>query len=77
MYLNVPSRGPLRSGKAVNTQPSKEITLNFEFGALSTAARMWNIQISMLPKGASFLGNKQAISFDENKSNTCNHLIFA
>lgn len=63
MYLNVPSRGPLRSGKAVNTQPSKEITLNFEFGALSTAARMWNIQISMLPKGASFLAPADCLQY--------------
>ncbi|XP_057368576.1 uncharacterized protein LOC130689656 [Daphnia carinata] len=63
MYLNVPSRGPLRSGKATNAQPSREITLSFEFGASSTAARMWNIQISMLPKGASYLAPADCLQY--------------
>lgn len=44
VYLNV-----LRSA-------TNEINLSFNFGALSTVSRNWNIKISLLPSGANYLG---------------------
>ena len=53
VYLDVPSRS---AGTSMTSPASREINLSFQLGAQSSASRMWNIKVSMLPSGSKYLG---------------------